>query len=82
MKPVLFLVGVFVLCSMPLSAQAVETETTQTINNEQGYAIINLEKVPATENKQSIKNTRSWFCINIIINGKVKDTNNTDSNAK
>ncbi len=54
-------------------------EPQQTINNEQGYAVINLEKAPASENKQSIKNTKSWFCINIIINGKIKDVPATSS---
>lgn len=49
------------------------SEPQQTVTNEQAYGIINLEKAPATENKQTIKNTKSWFCINIIINGKVKD---------
>lgn len=49
------------------------SEPQQTVTNEQAYGIINLEKAPATENKQQIKNTKSWFCINIIINGKVKD---------
>lgn len=55
------------------------SEPQQTVTNEQAYGIINLEKAPATENKQQIKNTKSWFCINIIINGKVKDEgkNNT-----
>ena len=52
------------------------SEPQQTITNEQAYGIINLEKAPATENKQQIKNTKSWFCINIIINGKVKDEAN------
>lgn len=52
-------------------------EPQQTINNEQSYAVINLQKAPASENKQQIKNTKSWFCVNIIINGKVK----TDSPA-
>lgn len=49
------------------------SEPQQTITNEQAYGIINLEKAPASENKQQIKNTKSWFCVNIIINGKVKD---------
>lgn len=53
-------------------ALSTAAEPQQTITNEQGYAIINLEKAPASENRQSIKNTKSWFCINIIINGKVK----------
>ena len=60
-------------------ALPVMAEPQQTVTNEQAYAIINLEKAPATENKQQIKNTKSWFCINIIINGKVKDEVNSAS---
>lgn len=55
-------------------------EPQQTVTNEQAYGIINLEKAPASENKQQIKNTKSWFCINIIINGKVKDEANINAN--
>ena len=53
-------------------ALPVMAEPQQTVTNEKAYGVINLEKAPASENKQSIKNTKSWFCINIIINGKVK----------
>lgn len=49
------------------------SEPQQTVTNEQAYGVINFEKAPASENKQQIKNTKSWFCINIIINGKIKD---------
>ena len=68
-----------ILWTLPVFA-----EPQQTINNEQSYAVINLEKAPASENKQSIKNTKSWFCINIIINGKIKDfnANSTQSENK
>lgn len=64
----------FVFLALPVMA-----EPQQTVTNEQAYGIINLEKAPATENKQQIKNTKSWFCINIIINGKVKDEVNSTS---
>lgn len=64
----------FVFLALPVMA-----EPQQTVTNEQAYGIINLEKAPATENKQQIKNTKSWFCINIIINGKVKDEVNSAS---
>lgn len=64
----------FVFLALPVMA-----EPQQTVTNEQAYGIINLEKAPATENKQQIKNTKSWFCINIIINGKVKDEVNSVS---
>ena len=53
-------------------------EPQQAVTNEQAYGVINIEKAPASENKQQIKNTKSWFCINIIVNGKIKDTADTD----
>lgn len=75
MKKLLSLIfGMFIFGSM-----AVFAEPQQTINNEQGYAVINLQKAPESENKQQIKNTKSWFCINIIVNGKVKDLSNSDN---
>lgn len=74
MKPVLFLVGVFVLCSMPLSAQAVETETTQTVKNDQAYFTANLQKHPEKNGKQGITNHFTFFTINVQINGKIKDS--------
>lgn len=68
MKKLSIILGLLFLCSTNVFA-----DPQQTITNEQTYATINLQKAPASENKQSIKNTKSWFCINIIINGKVKD---------
>lgn len=65
------ILGLILFCALEAFS-----EPQQTVTNEQAYGIINLEKAPATENKQQIKNTKSWFCINIIINGKVKDANN------
>ncbi len=62
----------FTILTLILLAGTVYAQPQQTITNEQSYAIINLEKAPASENRQSIKNTKSWFCINIIINGKIK----------
>ena len=56
-------------CSMPCLAESVK----QNVENEQGYAVINLEKTPTSDGGQFIKNTKSWFCINIIINGKVRE---------
>ncbi len=48
-------------------------EVKQNVENENGYVIANFEKTPTAEGTQMIKNTKSWFCINIIINGKVKE---------
>lgn len=65
------------ILTLTLLAGTAYAEPQQTITNEQSYAIINLEKAPASENRQSIKNTKSWFCINIIVNGKIKDSANS-----
>lgn len=48
-------------------------EVKQNVENENGYVIANFEKTPTAEGTQMIKNTKSWFCINIIINGKFKE---------
>lgn len=54
-------------------------EPQQTITSEQSYAMVNLQKAPASENKQQIKNNKSWFCVNIIINGKADNTADSDN---
>lgn len=69
---ILFAICLF--CAVPAFA-----EPQQTMTNEQGYALVNIQKAPASENKQQIKNTKSWFCINIIVNGKVKDLPDSDN---
>lgn len=71
MKKLAIILGILTIL---LTSAKCYGEPQQTITNEQGYALINLQKAPESENKQSIKNTKSWFCINIIINGKVKET--------
>lgn len=71
------LITICIFCTLPVFA-----EPQQTVTNEQSYGIVNIEKAPASENKQSIKNTRSWFCINIIFNGKIKNNNTSVQSAK
>lgn len=68
---------ILILSALFLVSVSAIAEPKQEINNEQSYAVINLQKAPKNENKQSIKNTKSWFCINIIINGKIKDNNSS-----
>jgi len=81
MKNLIIILSVLlIMTAMPIISWADEIKTTeQKITNEQGYAVINLEKSPAADNRQSIKNTKSWFCINVIINGKIKDVPATSS---
>lgn len=85
MKKLTFVVALSIVISLCLSlvnlcyAQAQE----QKIENQNSYVGLNVEKAdPSTDVKQSIKNERSWFLINIVINGKVKEcsakTNNQD----
>ena len=64
-----------IFCNIPALA-----ETQQTIVNEQSYAQVHIQNTHTDGNKQRIKNTRSWFCVNIIVNGKIKD--NADNNVK
>ena len=76
MKPILSLLVIFALCSMPLLAKATETETVpeQTVKNNQSYFTANLQKQPQEEKaKQRITNSFTFFTINVQINGKIKE---------
>lgn len=68
MQKIILILIVSILFSLTAIA-----EPQQTVTNEKAYGVVNIEKAPASENKQQIKNTKSWFCVNIIINGKVRD---------
>lgn len=80
MKQLLLILGVFALCSLPLSVKAMEEKTlevtpTQEIKNEQSYATLNLQKQPQEgKQKQGITNHFTFFTINVQINGKIKDS--------
>ena len=50
------------------------------ITNDQAYFTANLQKQPEKECKQKIGNHFSFFVINIQINGKIKDLDNTNNN--
>lgn len=54
------------LCSSVVFAD--EVEPAQTVNDNR--AVIAVQKQPAKENKQEVKN--NWFCIILQVNGKVK----------
>ena len=46
----------------------------QTIDNVNSKLGLNIEKAdPSTDVKQAIKNERSWFLINVVINGKIQE---------
>lgn len=70
MKKLLVLTFMLIF-SFPVFAEEI---ATQKITNEKSYCSVNVEKQPAKENsKQIIANKNSWFNINIVINGKIKE---------
>lgn len=70
MKQLLLILGVFAICSMPLSAKATEEISTQTADDNR--ALVAIQKQPSKENKQQAN--RNWLCIVVQVNGKVKDS--------
>ena len=76
MKQILLVLGVFALCSLPLSVKANEEISTQTADDNR--ALVAVQKQPSKDNKQQAN--RNWFCIVIQVNGKVKDSDTSDIN--
>lgn len=69
----LFLIIGLLLVGIPTIAT--EGVTEQTIQNENTYLGVNLQKAPTEPNgKQLITNHKSFLIINIVVNGKVKET--------
>lgn len=82
MKQILLVLGVFALCSLPLSIAKANEDVTQVqeIANNQTYGTLNLQKQPQEgKQKQGISNHFTFFTINVQINGKIKDY--ADNNA-
>ena len=82
MKQILLVLGVFALCSLPLSIAKANEDVTQVqeIANNQAYGTLNLQKQPQKESqRQGISNHFTFFTINVQINGKIKDY--ADNNA-
>ena len=84
MKQILLVLGVFALCSLPLSAKAVETEITPTENQqlvevENAGALFLFQKQPVYEKQLQIIRVKKSGAITIFqINGKIKDSNTSD----
>ena len=74
MKKLTFVVALSIAISLCLSLQSLCFAQEQTIENQNSYVGLNVAKAePSTDVKQAIKNERSWFLINIVVNGKVKE---------
>lgn len=74
MKQLLLILGVFALCSLPLSVQATEEVALEVPSQvaDDNRALVAIQKQPSKENKQQAN--RNWFCIVVQVNGKVKDS--------
>ena len=60
-------------------ALATDVQPEQSIDNNQSYATLNLQKQPQSgKQKQGINNHFTFFTINIQINGKIKDTDSSN----
>lgn len=64
MKKLMIVLGLMLFCFQACFAD--EIESAQAANDNR--AVITVQKQPAKENKQEVKN--NWFCIILQINGK------------
>lgn len=72
MKKLFIILGLLLICSNTVFA----VDSTQVV--EDNKAVVAVQKQPTNENnKQAVKN--NWFSIVIVVNGKVKDTVNSES---
>ena len=78
MKQLLLILGVFAICSLPLSVQAIEEVALEVPSQvaDDNRALLTVQKQPAKENKQQAN--RNWFCIVVQVNGKIKDSDLSD----
>ena len=69
--------GLMFFCSSVALATDVQPE--QSIDNNQSYATLNLQKQPQSgKQKQGITNHFTFFTINVQINGKINDTDSSN----
>lgn len=72
MKKLFIILGLLLICSNTVFA----VDSTQVV--EDNKAVVAVQKQPTNgNNKQAVKN--NWFSIVIVVNGKVKDTVNSES---
>lgn len=78
MKQLLLILGVFAICSLPLSVKANEEVALEVPSQvaDDNRALLTVQKQPAKENKQQAN--RNWFCIVVQVNGKIKDSDLSD----
>lgn len=72
MKKLAILLGLLLVSSSTVFAD--DVMPAQSANDNR--AVVTVQKQPAKENKQQVKN--NWFCIVIQVNGKIKDSDITN----
>ena len=72
MKKISIILSLLLFCGKIVLAD--EVQPAQTANDNK--AVVTVQKQPAKENKQQVKN--NWFCIVIQVNGKIKDNDITN----
>lgn len=72
MKKLAIILSLLLFCGQIVLAD--EVQPAQTANDNR--AVVTVQKQPAKENKQQVKN--NWFCIVIQVNGKIKDSDITN----
>ena len=88
MKQVLLVLGVFALCSFPLSVKATETETTpienqQLVEVENAGAVLLFQKQPVYQRHVQVIRIKKSGAITIFQwNGKVKESKDNEKVAE
>ena len=72
MKKLSIILGLLLVSSSAVFAD--DVMPAQTANDNR--AVVTVQKQPAKENKQQVKN--NWFCIVIQVNGKINDTDSSN----
>lgn len=79
MKKLAIILSLMFFCGQTVFANNMADNANQEINIEDNKAVVSVQKQPIDDKsaqKQSVKN--NWFCIVVQVNGKIKDSNNSD----
>lgn len=79
MKKLVLILGLCFFCTMQVQAE--EIQPSQTVENNQAYATLNIQKQPKdSKQRQGISNHFTFFTINVQINGKLRNIPENNAN--
>lgn len=79
MKKIVVILGICLFCTLPVQAE--EIQPSQTVENNQAYATLNIQKQPKdSKQRQGISNNFTFFTINVQINGKLRNIPENNAN--